>query len=227
MMMTGDERPRLVAVLADGQAVYRTGLRAALSCGKDVRVAGEAASGTEAMRLCLRHKPDVLIFELEMPEGGYELLRELQKVSPGTRAVVLSSRPTAEAEERAIRAGASGFLPKSTSEASILQATRAVARGEIWAGRRSTSRLLKSRAGGAGRHPGPSLSEREWEVLKFLALGLRNRDIAGHLGSSEKTVASQVASIVGKLGVRGRVCAAITGRRLLERRQTDLEVTTP
>lgn len=227
MTISDDGASRVDVVLADDHAIFRAGLRGALERGSGLCVVGEAGSGLEAMRLCLRLKPEILIFALEMPGGGYELLLELQRVSPGTRALVLSTRSNPDIEERAIRGGACGFLRKTASESAILQAARAVARGEIWAGRRATSRLLKARLARSRSHPGPApLSAREWEVLRLLALGCRNRDIAERLGSSEKTIASQVASIVCKLGVRGRVAAAITGRRLLERRQAETGIGT-
>ena len=221
MTILEDEAARVDVVLADDQEIFRAGLRSALGKGPGIRIVGEAESGADALGLCLRQQPDLLIFALEMPEGGYDLLRELQRDSPETRALVLSSRSKPDIEERVIRGGACGFLPKTASESAILQAARAVARGEIWAGRRSTSRLLKARLLRSRDNPGPLLSAREWEVLRLLALGCRNRDIAERLGSSEGTIASQVASIVCKLGVRGRVAAALTGRRLLERRQAD------
>lgn len=210
-----EERAAVTVVLADHQAVYRAGLRASLSAGRNVRVVGEASDGVEALRLCAANKPSVLIFDLEIPNGGYAILSRLAQASPGTRALVLSSREGRDHEERGLSGGACGFLSKSAPESNILRATRAVARGEVWAPRRSTSRILGVRATRVAPGRRRSLSRREREVLRFLALGLRNRDIAEELGSSEKTIASQVASIVAKLDVRNRVVAALAGRRLL------------
>jgi DNA-binding NarL/FixJ family response regulator len=203
--------------IADDHAVIRAGVRAALSLGPDTALVGEASDGKEALQVCAREQPDVLLLDLMMPGGdGYTVLQRLPELCPGTRVLILSMHDTGEHKERSLSEGARGFLSKDVSPITILKAIRSVAAGEIWAGRLTTSNVLGSRAtevSESGRSP---LTSREREVLGLLARGLRNREIAHELGSSEKTIASQVSTVVQKLGVRSRVEAALVGRRLAE-----------
>ncbi len=199
-------------VIADDHPLFREGLRKALSTAPDFRLVGEASDGESALELCGSEQPDVLVLDLTMPRcNGFGVLDRLPKLSPGTHAVVLTGRLEREFEERALRAGARGFLHKDSSVDRILKAIRAVAGGEVWASRRGFSRLLSS--GPASVDPFESLTPREGEILDLLGRGMMNREIASKMTLSEKTVASHIAAVVGKLGVRGRVDAALMARR--------------
>lgn len=197
--------------IADDHPLFREGLRKALSMSAELQLVGEAADGKAALLLVEREKPDILILDLTMPRcDGFGVLEQLAGVAPQTRALVLTAHLEREFEERAVASGARGFLHKDSSVAVILRAIRAVAGGGIWASRMATSAVL-SRAAAAA--PLDSLTARERGILGLLGRGMMNREIASKTGLSEKTVASHVASVIGKLGLRGRVEAALLARR--------------
>ncbi len=197
--------------IADDHPLFREGLRKALSMGPDLQLVGEASDGEAALALCGSAKPEVLILDLSMPRcDGFGVLEQLPRVSPATRPLVLTVHLEREFEKRALAAGARGFLQKDSSVVVILKAVRAVATGQVWASRTGSSQLL---AAAPAEDALLRLTAREREVLALLGLGMMNREIARKTGLSEKTVASHVASLIGKLGVRGRVDAALLARR--------------
>ncbi len=197
--------------IADDHPLFREGLRKALSMSAEISLVGEAADGNAALLLVGLEKPDVLILDLTMPRcDGFGVLEQLSAASPETRAIVLTAHLEREIEERAVAAGARGFLHKDSSVETILRAIRSVAGGGIWASRMATSAVLTRAPASA---PLDSLTARERGVLSLLGRGMMNREIASKTGLSEKTVASHVASVIGKLGLRGRVEAALLARR--------------
>ena len=204
--------------LADDHPLFREGLGKALSMAADISVVGEAADGEAALELCRRETPDVLILDVSMPRcDGFGVLDQLSRVSPRTRAIVLTVHLEREIEERALSGGARGFLQKDSSAQTIVRAVRAVFDGQVWASRFASSRLLAS---SGPRTALDTLTARENEMLAYLGRGLMNREIADKTELSEKTVASHIASLVGKLGVRGRLEAAILARRHARTRPT-------
>lgn len=204
--------------LADDHPLFREGLRKALSISSDFTLVGEAGDGEAALELCRKETPDVLILDVSMPRcDGFGVLGQLARVSPRTRAIVLTVHLEREIEERALSGGARGFLQKDSSARTIVRAVHAVFDGEVWASRFASSRVLAS----AGpRTALDTLTGRENEMLAYLGRGLMNREIADKTGLSEKTVASHIASLVGKLGVRSRLEAAILARRHARSRPT-------
>jgi|SRR5215471_3285572 len=199
--------------VADDHPLFREGLRKALSVGSDLQIVGEASDGQQALDLCAKERPDVLVLDLTMPRcDGFGVLEQLRRVSPATRALVLTVHMEREFEERSLASGARGFLQKDSSVPTILRAVRSVASGGVWASRESTSRVLAT-AGPRERDPFESLTTREREILDLLRQGLKNREIARQTDLSEKTIAAHVASLIAKLGVRGRVEAAVLARR--------------
>jgi DNA-binding NarL/FixJ family response regulator len=201
-------------VIADDHPLFREGLRKALSMDPELRLVGEAVNGDECLAICGREHPDVLILDVTMPQcDGFGVLERLPRTAPTTRAVVLTVHLERSFEERALAAGARGFLQKGSSASMILQAVRAVAAGQIWATRVGTAQVL---AGSPVVEVMSSLTSREREVFSFLGRGLMNREIAQETGLSEKTIASHVASLISKLGVRGRVAAALLARRYID-----------
>ena len=201
--------------VADDHPLFREGLRKALSVGADLQLVGEASDGRQALALCAQERPDVLVLDLTMPNcDGFAVLEQMAEVSPSTRTLVLTVHLEREFEEKSLSSGARGFLQKDSSVATILAAVRAVAAGGVWANRQTTARILRSGAGAPNTgNPLDRLTAREREILDFLCLGLRNREIAQRTGVSEKTVASHVASLIVKLGVGSRVEAALLARR--------------
>lgn len=210
--------------VADDHPLFREGLRKAISVGADLQLVGEAPDGQKALDLCARERPDVLLLDLTMPRcDGYGVLEQLSRVSSSTRALVLTMHPERGFEEKSLAAGARGFLRKDSSLATILKAIRAVASGELWASRLGTTRVLDGHDHRRPYHVLESLTGREREILGFLGHGMKNREIAAKLGLSEKTVATHVANLVDKLGVRGRIEAALLARRYATAQKTDTE----
>lgn len=210
---TGKAATAIIRVAtAEDHPVFREGLRKALSMGADLQLVGEASDGQAALEMVAIEKPDVLVLDLTMPRcDGFGVLEQLPRVSPATRALVLTGHLEREFEVKAVASGARGFLHKDSSVESILRAVRAVASGQVWASRAATSTVLRESA--ASADPLDVLTSREREILSFLGRGMMNREIAVKTSLSEKTVASHVASLIAKLGLRGRVEAAILARR--------------
>ena len=197
--------------VADDHPLFREGLRKALSVGTDLVLVGEASDGQAALELCGREHPDLLILDLTMPRcDGFGVLEQLHRVSPDTRALVLTVHLERRYEEESIAAGAGGFLQKDAPVSTILKAVRAVASGQSWASRRSASLVLQN-AEAAG--PREVLTSREREVLALLGQGLKNQEIAAKINLSQKTVATHIGSLIAKLGVRSRVEAALLASR--------------
>lgn len=201
-------------LLADDQTLLREGIRGLLDLTDDLRVVGEAADGDEAVRLARELSPDVLLLDVRMPKKtGVEVLRALASPGPVPPALLLTTFDDDEALLAGLRAGAKGFLLKDVSFEDLTDGLRRVARGETLLRPAVTERVLRRVAAGAvsvGSDAEPErLTPREREILRLLAAGLSNREIADALGTSEGTVKNQTSSILGKLGVRDRTRAVL------------------
>ena len=195
-------------LLVDDHLVVRQGLRAFLEVQDDIVVVGEAGDGDAALALILELQPDVVLLDLQMPGmSGVEVLQAMRARGAAARVLVFTSFTQPEAVLPAMRAGAAGYVYKDVEPASLAQGIRSVHAGQTLLADDVAAVLV---AGGAGSSSGSSgLTEREGDVLRELAQGRSNREIARALVVSEKTVKTHVSNILLKLGVQDRTQAAL------------------
>jgi len=197
---------RIQIVVVDDHPVLRDGLTAVLSTQPDFIVIGEAENGAEAVRKVVELRPDVVMLDLEMPEmDGVETLHRLREDDPDIRVIVFTAFDTDERILAAVRAGAQGYLLKGAPREQIFEAVRVVHSGDSLLQPVIASKLLRqvSQTAEAADVLG-SVTPRESEVLNLLAQGLQNKEIAGQLGISERTVKFHVGSILSKLNAGNR-----------------------
>jgi DNA-binding NarL/FixJ family response regulator len=202
-------------ILVDDHDFFRGGLRELLTEHGGVDVVAEAADGAEGIELVEQHRPDVVVMDLNMPRmSGVEATERLTASSAGARVLVL----TISADDRtvidAIKAGASGYMLKDAPVEDIYRAIQAVASGQLLVSPRVSRALVGVLGDAADRSKlaaaiESTLSDRELEVLRLLAIGRGNADIAGELFLSPATVKNHVAEVLNKLGVDNRVEAAV------------------
>jgi DNA-binding NarL/FixJ family response regulator len=201
-------------LIADDQSLVRAGFRLVLENHPDLEVVGEASNGHEAVHSTGRLQPDVVLMDIRMPElDGIAATRQITARHP-TRVLVLTTYDLDEYVYDALQAGASGFLLKDTPPGQLADGIRAVAAGEALLAPSVTRRLIEEFARiGPSPRGGPSeldeLTPRETEVLRLLARGLSNAEIAATLVLGETTVKTHVAHVLGKLGLRDRVQAVV------------------
>ena len=203
----------ITVLLVDDHALVRRGVRAFLETQPDITVIAEAGGGEEAVRCAAEHAPDVALMDLIMPGGidGVEATRRLTAKSPRTNVVMLTSYHDDEHVFPAIRAGALSYVLKEIGPEELADAVRKAAAGEAVLHPRVAARVVRELHG--ARRDAPNvfheLSDREMEVLKLIAEGLGNAEIAGRLYLSEKTIKSHVSNILGKLHLADRTQAAV------------------
>ncbi len=202
----------MTVLIVDDHAVVRHGIRALLEAEGDFTVVGEVSSGGEAVLLAADLAPDVVLMDLLMPEmDGVETTRLLKQRSPHSQVIVLTSHHEDEHIVPAMRAGALSYLLKGVRLEELTEAVRKAARGEATLHPHVAARLVQELKGASGETARlyTTLSDREREVLRLIAEGLSNAQIALRLVISERTVKSHVNNILGKLHVADRTQAAI------------------
>jgi DNA-binding NarL/FixJ family response regulator len=202
-------------VIADDQALVRGGFRMILDARDDMEVVAEAGDGEEAVALVESHQPDIVLMDVRMPAvDGIEATRRIVASGSVARVVVLTTYDVDEYVFAALRAGASGFMLKDVPPGELVEAIRVVARGDALLAPSVTRRLLDRFADvvpdtTAAPADLEELTEREVEVLRFVALALSNAEIAKRLHLTEATVKTHVSSVLRKLGLRDRVQAVV------------------
>lgn len=206
----------LSVLIADDHPLFRKGMRALLASMDDVELLGEATSGGEAIRMATDMQPDVVLMDLQMPDGGgLAAARALNKSSPNIRILVVTLFEDDESIFAALRAGAHGYILKDAQEAEIMRAIRAVGEGEAIFSPAIATRVLDYFAATRSFIPQelfPELTEREREILALIARGQTNAAIAEELTIAVKTVRNHVSNIYSKLQVADRAQAAIRAR---------------
>ena len=201
-------------VLVDDQTLVRQGIRSLLELAGDITIVGEAGDGDEALGAIAREKPDVVLLDVRMPKkNGLDVLRELKTKDVVPPVILLTTFDDDETFLAAVRAGAKGYLLKDVSLEQLTDAIRAVAAGGTVIRPAMTERILRGlehmpRDFDALSPPDP-LTKREIEILRLMAGGYSNREIADALGTAEGTVKNHASSILSKLGVRDRTRAVL------------------
>lgn len=193
-------------LIVDDHPVVRDGLTAILSTQSDLVVIGEAENGKEALEMCAEQQPDLLLLDLEMPEmDGVEVIRQLADSSPKTRVIVFTAFDSDDRIMSALEAGAQGYLLKGAPRDELFNAVRVVHAGGSLLQPIVASKLLRRvKTDTAEASAFDPLTSRELDVLKELAKGLQNKEIAAELYITERTVKFHVSSILGKLGAGNR-----------------------
>jgi DNA-binding NarL/FixJ family response regulator len=191
-------------VVVDDHPIVRDGLVAVLSTQPDFEVVGEASNGPEAIQCVSTIKPDVILLDLEMPDmDGVETLQRLREIDPAVHVIVFTAFDTDERIVKAVQAGAQGYLLKGVPRDEIFNAIRVVHAGGALLQPVIASKLLRQVSRDAQPEPDP-LTERELEVLRLMAQGQMNKEIAAALVISERTVKFHVSAILSKLGAGNR-----------------------
>ena len=210
------------ALIVDDHALFRRGLEMVLAAEDDIELVGEASDGAEAVEKAAESLPDVVLMDIRMPKSsGIEACRAMKEAAPSSKIVILTISDEEEDLFEAIRAGASGYLLKDIPLDEVAEVVRAVCGGQSLINPSMAGKLLTEFATLAKRDdeeraqqvPAPKLTDREMQVLKLVARGMNNRDIAKELFISENTVKNHVRNILEKLQIHSRMEAVMIAVR--------------
>ncbi len=206
----------LTVLLADDHPLFRKGMRALLQSMPDIELVGEAQSGDEAVAMALEQQPDLVLMDLQMPNGhGLAATRQISNASPHIRILVVTLFEDDESIFAALRAGAHGYILKDAGEEEMVRAIRGIGQGQAIFSPAIATRLMDYFAVTRKEVPQeifPELTDREREILTLIARGQSNADIAEQLVITVKTVRNHVSNIYNKLQVADRAQAAIRAR---------------
>lgn len=204
--------PEIRVLIVDDSEVVRIGLRTLIGIEVTIEIVGDAATVAAGIAASRELKPDVVLLDVRLPDGtGIDACRQILKVSPETRVLILTSVLEASTVDDAIRAGAHGYLLKEIDGRALVNAIRDVAAGQSILDPAVTARVLElvKSSGGAGKDALSSLSPQEHKVLALIAEGCTNKEVAAQLGLSEKTVRNYLSTVFEKLHVSRRAEAAV------------------
>ncbi len=197
-------------LIADGHAVVRKGLRTFLAAEPSIEVVGEAVNGRDAIAKARKLAPDVVLMDLVMPEvDGIEATYEIKRHCPGTEVIILTGFSEEDNVVAALQAGAIGYLLKDAQEDTLVEAIKAANRGEPHLNQKAFHQLVRRLGALTQPSPANGLTERELEVLRLMAHGLSNKEIAHLLGLSQGTVKVHVSNVLNKLGAASRTQAVM------------------
>lgn len=204
-----EPRPRLRILLADDHAVVRHGLKLLIDDQSDLTVVAEASDGETAVRRAVELQPDVVVMDISMPGmNGLVATRKLRELQPNAAIVTLTRHTDDAYLQELLRAGVSGYVLKQSAPAELLQAIRAAAAGRQYIDSALTARVTAAFLGkqtGQKAQPSAGISDRETEVLRLIATGYSNKEIASRLSLSVKTVEAHKANAMRKLDLAGRI----------------------
>ena len=201
-------------VIADDHRIVREGLRWMLSNEPEIEIVGEAENGQDLLDLLGHTATDIVLLDVRMPGmSGFEALSRVRSLVPEVRVIILSMHDEPAYVKEAVELGASGYLLKSTDRDELIRALHEVALGRPYVQGEITGPLLRELADPAGPGTVPRLNDRELEVLRLVAQGLKNKQVAHELGLSEETVKTQLKSVFARLEVKSRSEAVAVGLR--------------
>jgi DNA-binding NarL/FixJ family response regulator len=190
-------------LIADDHTIVRDGIKQILDDAGNISVVAEAADGREVVDLVRRHRPDVVLLDISMPgRGGLDVLKDLSVMQPGPATLVLTMHPEEHYAVRAVRAGAAGYLTKSSAAEELVDAIRRVARGGRYVTQSVGERLLMEFQRSGEQPTYETLSDREHQVMCLIARGMRVADIAEELSLSSKTISTYRSRILKKLDLK-------------------------
>ncbi|AEB12311.1 response regulator [Marinithermus hydrothermalis] len=200
-------------LLADDHALFRQGLRTLLEAEPEFRVIGEAGNGREALRTALATRPDVILMDIQMPElDGVQATQEILREFPEARVIMLTMYRQDAYVFEAVKAGARGYLLKDAQAEELIDAIRRVHQGEVLLDGELAEQIIqdfRAKREALTTAPAAELTEREVQILRLLAQGATNQEIADELGLSEKTVRNRLSEIFAKLHLNNRTQAAL------------------
>ena len=209
-MPTSTSATPIRVLIADDHGMVREGLRAYLELESDIQVVGEARDGQEAVRRAQELQPDVVLMDLVMPNmDGVDATAQIKQARPDTHVIILTSFLDDERVVPAIKAGATSYLLKDVAAADLARAIRGARAGQAQLHPEVARRLMQQVTTPKRAEAGAQLTDREREVLRLLADGRSNKEIARSLVVSERTVKGHVSNILGKLGLQDRTQAAL------------------
>jgi two-component system response regulator NreC len=195
-------------LLAEDHKIMREGLKAVVDREANMEVVGEAENGSSAVALTQALRPDVVVMDLSMPElDGLKAIETLKRLLPDTKVLILTRHTDGHYVQQLLRGGASGYVLKQSASEELVRAIRRVAAGQTYLDPAISERPagVAATAGSGASAVGKSLSRREEDVLRFVALGFLTREIASRLGISIKTVETHKANAMGKMGLKSRI----------------------